>query len=212
MEKINIFFLPMNPNTSFIRSLKPGGEGHDPIRAARWWLLFVFDPRPPTFICQVQCGGVLPSVVLQHNLVHASILFGNLTGLQGRESDTDRGTESPDVLNWPGKASFIFWYGMDAAEHTCRTQRQKSGQTKTDRGVQNGGILRQDGMTTTTATTTVPNFKRSPVQYFCNVFCVCWALALKWDHTECYQRLWHDAAGDRGDRGGELEGLWDSEW
>lgn len=64
-------------------------------------------------------------------------------------------------------------------------------------GVQNGGILRQDGMTTTTATTTVPNFKRSPEQHFCKVFCVCWELALKWDHTECYQRLWHDAAGDR---------------
>lgn len=206
MEYISVIFLPMNPNTSFIRSLKPGGEGHDFIRAAGWWWLSVFDPQPPTLICQVQRGGVLPSVVLQHNLIHASVLFGNLTGLQGRESDTNRGTESPQVLNWPEKASFIFLYGMDAAEHTCRTQRQKSRGTKNRQMSSKRGILRQDGMTTTTATTNVPNFKRFPEQHFCKVFCVCWELALKWDHTECYQRLWHDAAGgrwDREERGGE---------
>lgn len=176
-----------------------------------------FDLWELTLICQVQSGGVLPSLVLQHNLIHACILFGNLMESQERESDSDRDTESAEVSNCLGKASFIFWYSRDAADtktHVGHKGKKAVGQKQTDE-LNTGGILRQDGMTTTTATTTtVPNFKRSPDQHFCRVFCVGWEVALKWDHTECYQRLWPDAARESRDMewSGQEEGLWDSEW
>lgn len=111
-------------------------------------------------------------------------------------------------LSGKGKLYLFDMLRMLQKTHVGHNGKKAVGQ-KTDRWVENGGILRQDGTTTTTATTTVPNFKRSPDQHFCRVFFVGWEVALKWDHTECYQRPWHDAAREDRDtegRRGEVTG------
>lgn len=142
-------FLPMNPNTSFIRSLKPGGESHNLIRQLDdGGRVFLISP-PNTHLdlsgSKQRCPSLSRPSAQPHRHQHPS---WKSDGVAEKTVRLWRGVDRSffSICLEKGKL-LIFWYGKDAAENTCRTQRQKSSGTKTDRWVEDRCIPRQGDMT-----------------------------------------------------------------
>lgn len=118
--------LPIKLKTSFIKSLKPRGGQKESFTCSRWEGTEATLCRT-TLIFQIQRGRVLPSVILQNDLINTSVLLGNLTERAGKA--TDSATESQRIVTSHSSERASCLGSMNAAENTYMTQMQKSTQT-----------------------------------------------------------------------------------